>query len=381
MDRRPLFVLPPLFTLGLLASACLIGSAHLSAQEFELPTTEEYEARMRAAEQAPLFLSEDPIRMTLRTDIKWLRDQRNDSVEVEGTLTFIDLDGSEVTKPVDTRTRGNFRRNKSNCNFPPLRLDFPTSQMRGTVFEGQDKLKLVTPCNQGSDDHQNYIFDEYLAYRILNTLTPHSFRVRLVEITYEDVNGDYDTRTKVGFLIEDEDAMAARSRGTLQEVSQFHPMRSDGEYSVLVAMFNYMIANTDWSPVYFHNVKLVRTEEARFLTVPYDFDFSGLVNARYATVDPSLQDKIRRVTNRLFRGFCRPELEYSLATAPFREKRGEIEAVINGFAQRGFEEFDDGKAEDMIKFFRDFYKVVDEPKEFENKITRNCRDLETGRAP
>ncbi len=89
----------------------------------------------------------------------------------------------------------------------------------------------------------------------------------------------------------------------------------------------------------------------------------------------------RCVVGCLFRGFCRPELEYSLATAPFKEKRGEIETLINDFAQRGFEEFDEGKAEDMIKFFRDFYKVVDEPKEFENKITKSCRDLETGRAP
>lgn len=352
-----------------------------SAQEFELPTPEEYEARMRAAERAPLFQSHEAVRMTLRTDIEWLRDERNDSVEVEGTLTFVDLNGSEVTKPVDTRTRGNFRRNKSNCNFPPLRLDFPTGQMEGTLFEGQDKLKLVTPCNHGSDDHQNYVFDEYLAYRLLNVLTPYSFRVRLVEITYEDTEGDYDTRTKFGFLIEDEDALAERSRGTLQEVTQFHPMRSEGDYSTLVAMFNYMIANTDWSPVYFHNVKLVRTEDARFLTVPYDFDFSGIVNARYATVDPSLQNRIRRVTSRLFRGFCRPELEYERATAIYKEKRAEMEAVVREFAQRGYEQFDEDDAKKVIEFLEDFYEVVDDPKRFKDRITDDCRDLETGRRP
>ena len=133
-----------------------------SAQDFELPTPEEYAARAEEAENAPLFQSHDIIRMTLRTDIEWLRDERSDSVEVEGTLTFTDLDGSETVRPVDTRTRGNFRREKKNCNFPPLRLDFPTGQMDGTVFEGQDKLKLVTPCNHGRDDYQNYIFDEYL---------------------------------------------------------------------------------------------------------------------------------------------------------------------------------------------------------------------------
>ena len=69
--------------------------------------------------------------------------------------------------------------------------------------------------------------------------------MRLVEITYEDTSEDYDTRTKIGFLIEDEDEMAARALGTLEDVSQFHPARTYPDYSVLVAMFNYMIGNTD----------------------------------------------------------------------------------------------------------------------------------------
>ncbi|MDH3271243.1 MAG: CotH kinase family protein [Gemmatimonadota bacterium] len=366
----------PLVLLALLA---LVVPA--SGQEVVLPTPEEYTERAEAAEKAPLFQSHDVLRMTLRTDIEWLRDERNDSVEVEGTLTFIDGDGTEVVKPVDTRTRGNFRRNKRNCNFPPLRLDFPTRQMEGTAFEGQDKLKLVTPCNDGRDDYQNYVFDEYLAYRILNILTPYSFRVRLVEVTYEDIEDDYDTRTKYGFLIEDEEKMAERSRATFEEVTQFHPMRAQADYAVLVALFNYMIANTDWSPVYFHNVKLIRTEDARYLTVPYDFDFSGLVNARYATVDPSLQNRIRRVNQRLYRGFCRPELQRATAAPPLLEARAEIEAMINGFAALGYERFDADDAKDMLEFFEDFWEVLENDNDFKRRIIDDCRDLQTGRTP
>jgi len=372
MDRR---------TLLLALTALLVAPTLLVGQEYELPTPEEYAERAERAERAPLFQSVEPIRMTLRTDIDWLRDERNDSVEVEGTLTFIDLDGNEITKPVDTRTRGNFRRNKQNCNFPPLRLDFPTRQMEGTVFEDQDKLKLVTPCHHDRDDYQNYVMDEYLVYRLLNVLTPHSFRVRLVEITYEDVNGEYDTRTKMGFLIEDEDAMAERSRATLEEVTQFHPARTKSEFSVTVALFNYMIGNTDWSPVYFHNVKLIRTETAEFLTVPYDFDFSGMVSARYATVDPSLQNRIRRVRNRLYRGFCRPELTYPTSVQIFADHRAELEAVFTEFAALGYEEYDEDDAEDSIEYLEDFCKVVGEQDEFEDEILENCRDLQTGRQP
>ena len=367
--------LRPVAALFVLAALPVPGSA----QDYELPTAEEYAEAAAEAERAPLFQSFDVVRMTLRTDIDWLRDERNDSVEVEGTLTFVDLDGSEVVKPVDTRTRGNFRRDKKNCNFPPLRLDFPTGQMRGTLFEGQDKLKLVTPCNHGRDDYQNYIFDEYLAYRVLNILTPVSFRVRLVEITYEDIEGEYDTRTKYAFLIEDEDAMAARNNARMEDVAQFHPARTFGEYSVLVSMYNYMIANLDWSPVYFHNVKLIRTEDARFLTVPYDFDSSGTVNARYATVDPSLQNRARRVTQRLFRGFCRDELQYAPAVARFQETRDEITALYQDFATLGFEQFDADDAKDALEFFEDFYEVVDDPDEFEDEILDDCRDPLGGR--
>jgi len=362
MDPRPAAL-----ALFVLCAAPSVGAA----QVVPFPTAEEYEEKAAAAERAPLFQTHDILRMTLRTDIDWLRDERDDSTEVEGTLTFIDLDGSEVVKPVDTRARGNFRRDKSNCNFPPLRLDFPTGQMEGTVFEGQDKLKLVTPCNDGRDNYQNYIYDEYLAYRILNIVTPYSFRVRLVEVTYEDINGEYDTRTKHGFLIEDEEVLAERSRATFQEVTQFHPASTSGDFSVLVAMYNYMIANTDWSPVYFHNVKLIRTEDARFLTIPYDFDMSGTVNARYASVDPSVG--ISRVTRRAFRGFCRDELVYEPAVARFRETRDEVTALHNGFAALGFEQYDEDDAEDSLKFFENFYKVVDDPDEFEDEILDDCR--------
>jgi hypothetical protein len=349
------------------------------AQDFELPTPEEYAEAAERAENAPLFQTHDILRMTLRTRIEWIRDERSDSVQAEGTLTFIDLDGTEVVRPVKTRARGNFRRDKKTCNFPPLRLNFPKEQMEGTVFDGQDKLKLVTPCNDGRDDYQRYIFDEYLAYRVFNILTPISFRVRLVEITYEDVDGDYDTRTKYAFLIEDEDDMADRRRARFQDVTQFHPSRTFADYSVLTAMFNYMIGNTDWSPVYFHNVKLIRTEEARYLTVPYDFDSSGTVNARYATVDPALQDRARRVTNRLYRGFCRPELAYGTATARFAETRDEVTALYNEFAALGFEQYDADDAERTLKFFEKFYEVVDREDRFESRILRDCRDLETGR--
>ncbi len=364
MDRRP--VLTALTLLTALPCATL-GQVQIAGR----PTPEEYAERAEAAERAPLFQSDDPLEMTLRTDIAVIRDERNDSVEVDGTATFTDLDGTEATRPVKVRARGNFRRDKSVCNFPPLRLNFPRGDMDGTVFEGQNHLKLVTPCRDNSDDYQRYVFDEYLAYRVLNLLTPASYRVRLVHINYEDVNGDYGPKTKYGFLIESDDQMAERNHGTFLEVPQMHPIMADAEQADITAMFNYMIGNLDWSDAFFHNAGVIETEDGRHLTVPYDFDFSGVVNARYASVPEKLKDRVTRVRNRLFWGFCRPELTQSAMSMAFNLKRDQIEQLYRSFPY--YQKPD--QAKDALDYYEDFWKVIDDPSKFEREIVKKCREM------
>jgi len=65
-------------------------------------------------------------------------------------------------------------------------------------------------------------------------------------------------------------------------------------------LFEYMIGNTDVSVSGLHNIVLVRDSTTLALnTVAYDFDFSGLVNTRYSSVDPRL--RVKRVTEPLHR--------------------------------------------------------------------------------
>ena len=357
-----------------LALALLVGfslPAGADAQIDGWPTPDEFAERAAAAERAPLFQSEEPLRITLRTDIDFLRSERNDTIEVEGTATFVDLDGTETTRPVDVRVRGNFRLRRDICNFPPLRLDFPRGQMDGTVFEGQNRLKLVTPCHDERSDYQRYVFDEYLSYKVLNLLTPASYRARLVEITYEDVNDDYDTRTKYGFLLESDEQMAERNRAVFLEAPQMHPMMADGEQAAVTGLFAYMIGNTDWSAVMFHNAVVMRTEDGRHLTVPYDFDHAGVVNARYAEVSPLIAERIRNVRQRLFREFCRPELEHGRLAMIFNAQRDAITELY-----RSFPYYEDPEhAEDALEYYEGFWEVVDDPRQFERRITRDCTEM------
>jgi hypothetical protein len=341
----------------------------LGAQEPEAATPEQIEERARKARDAPLFQSRDALALTLRTDISWIRDERSDSVEVEGTLTYTDATGADVTLPVQVRARGNFRRDKRNCNFPPLRFDFAGKEVKGSVFDGQDKLKLVTPCHDSRASYQQYVLQEYLVYRVFELFTPVGFRVRLVHITYEDPDGGYDPRTKTGFLIESDDQMAERNRGEMVEAEVFNPLATDDDQSALASLFQYMIGNTDFSAPYFHNSVLVR-RGTDYLVVPYDFDWSGVVDARYAVPDPQLP--IRDVKDRMFRGFCRPRLDHEALKARFNAQRDAIRALYEGMP-----ELDKGQRERALKYYERFYETLNSPRRYQREIVDQCRNVRT----
>ena len=349
------------------ATLLLVLALGISAEAQEPKTAEEYAEEAREAENSPLFASDEPLAITLRTDIEWIRDTRNDSVEVDGTIWFPGDDGAVLETPVEVRARGEFRRSNRNCNFPPLRLDFPRGDMDGTVFEGQNRLKLVTPCHDSRDNYQEFVLKEYLVYKALGIVTPFGNRVRLLEITYEDIEDDYDRRTKLAFLIESDGQMAERLGADLQEVTQFHPVGVNGDQAVIVSMFQYLIGNSDWSPSFLHNVKLIRHQDGRYITVPYDFDFSGVVNARYA--GPPESYPIRRVTDRYFHSYCRPELQFEPLSTFFNGKKAEIIALYEGF-----ETLREDRREDVLDFYEDFWEMMDDERRFERQIVRNCQN-------
>ena len=366
----------------LTASTISLGlTGRASAQQEEEPSPEKIEARRVAAENAPLFASNDPLVLTLRTDIKLLRDKRPAEDEVDGTVTFPGPDGDTMTVPVKVRTRGNFRRSKSNCNFPPLRLNFAGKSVGGTVFEGQDKLKLVSPCQDSKDDYQQYVLQEYLVYRLYQMLTPVSFRVRLVRITYEDVNGKYDTRTKTGFLIETDKAMAERNSGQLWEWERFSPTdstdsraavrvlaRADPNEAEMMWLFEFMVGNTDFSAPFMHNVVMVRTAQQHYIWVPYDFDWSGVVNARYAVPDPKVG--VRSVRDRAFRGFCLPRVDLPSAVSRLKAIRDSIAPLYQGV--QGLE---DKQRKQALEYYDKFYEILNEPRQFERQVVKACMQI------
>jgi len=324
-------------------------------------------AAAQTAPAAPLFSSHEVLEFSLHAPWREVKNDRKDGAEdrpAELRLT----DGGEAIG-LQVRTRGNFRLRRSTCpDLPPIRLNFPTKSVEGTVFAGQDKLKLVTHCRGRNSDEQN-LLQEYLAYRVFNVLTPASFSARLVRVTYVDSERpDDDPKTKYAFIIEDEDALATRLGGEILEVPAAHPTDYDRDSMLLVALFEYMVGNTDWSLVQFHNIKLYRSDQMAVLPIPYDFDWTGLVNAPYA--EPSESVNTESVRQRVYRGYCVDGLDYQGVGALVREKREQILALtaeIPGMT--------DDARRDSRRYLEGFFETLDDPRLYDRRIVRRCRSL------
>ena len=188
--------------------------------------------------------------------------------------TVID-NGREFT--LDVTTRGRFRRR--TCALPPMMLQFDKDMLRLAGLNTHNDYKLVTPCTDGPDG-QEAILREQLAYELYHTIDPEaSFRTKLLTIHYVNT-ADGSTTTSYAILIEDTDELQSRLQADNCKDCYNAPL---AEYANAeqVALFQYMIGNSDYSTLLTRNLKLLRTADGRLTSVPYDFDFSGLVSPSY----------------------------------------------------------------------------------------------------
>lgn len=169
---------------------------------------------------------------------------------------------------------------------------------------------MVTHCKSDNNRAERNVLDEYTAYRIFNLISDASYRVRLVRITYSDTDEKLKDleREYYGFFIETDVELAARLGGQVAEISGIHYSHLDDHQTTLGFVFQYLIGDTDYSlltaeseDMCCHNVDLFDVD-GQLVPVPYDFDFSGLVNAAYAK--PNAVVKLKRVTQRRYIGYC-----------------------------------------------------------------------------
>ena len=258
-------------------------------------------------------------------------------------------DGTQVNERVQLTKRGHSR--GELCYVPPLliKFNYKDSAALGTL----KTLKLVSECKIPEDQ---LLLKEFLIYKMYNLIDKKSFRVRLVKMNFQDSAGKSKTVSEYAFLLEDVKDLAKRNnctefRGRLnQEFVDRHQM-------TIVALFQYMIGNTDWGVSVDHNIRLLSDKKdstKKPYAVPYDFDFSGLVNAYYALPDDRLG--IESVTQRVYRGYSRtmPELQEALDT--FRLKKNEIYSLIKEFGL-----LTPKTKREMTDYLDDFFKQIQDP--------------------
>jgi hypothetical protein len=202
-------------------------------------------------------------------------------------------------------------------------------------------------------------------------LTDTSFRVRLADIDYINNNGKSKIIRSYGFFIEPLELMGERIQAVPVESVALNQKNIIPEMMDRVAIFNYMIGNTDWSVPGQHNCKVLSGNNVKYpglgLIVPYDFDYSGLVNAHYAIPAEGLG--IENVTQRRFLGICRPEETYARELKEFSDKKTEFYKVINEFTY-----LSDKDKKEMISYLDEFYRNLDKISGILNVFKNECKE-------
>ena len=316
----------------------------------------------------PLFATRDPLAFTLTANFGRISRERDSTSkkEFDGTLVVRDEAGTERSVKVKLRTRGHFRLMARTCRFVNLLVRFPDKGLTGTPFEGQKSLKLGAHC-QTDSKYEQYLLKEYLAYRIFNLVTDVSFRARLSKGTYMDSASGRSLETRVALWIEHEDDVAARSRGQMRDLRRALFADVDAQTLDQMALFEYAIGNTDWSMYALHNVRVIRQDNGTVLPVPYDFDFSGLVDASYAMPPPQLA--IKSVRQRVFRGPCRPPDVITGRLTLWQERRA---AILNEVGQ--VQGLDPREAQYTREYLTEFFDMINDPRQVKRALIDACLD-------
>ena len=312
-----------------------------------------------------LFRSDEIIKMELRSDFSAIQKDRDENPEYhDGELIYYSTGGEPTKLAVRVMVRGHFRLKPTNCNFPPLLLNFKKNEVKNTIFQNQDRLKLVTPCQSEED-----LIDEYTIYKMYNQVTDLSLKVRLVKIIYFDTSLNKMVFEKYSFFIEDKEHAAERNNAIAKD-RFLTPFDLNKDNYIKLSVFQYLIGNEDWWISSRKNIIVMQPEDTSegLFAVPYDFDFSGFVSAEY-TKPRGVPDYLL-IDRREYKGICFTDDEFNEVFEFYRKLRPVFESIINN--QDLISSYSRRR---VLRYLNEFYTVID------NKylIRQNIRNVcETG---
>ncbi|VAW06468.1 hypothetical protein MNBD_ALPHA05-480 [hydrothermal vent metagenome] len=322
----------------------------------------------------PLFRDDSILKIRIEAPFSKIKASSARSTDPYPAILYLDGEAPE-RHVIELSARGNSRRDKNTCTFAPLRVAFSEKPVDSSLFDGQKRLKLVTHC-KSSKSFQQYYLLEYTAYKLFNVITPISLKVRLAEIDYINSKNGKTIITRYGFFIEDADDTAKRNKLKELDVADARLSQLDTQAAARYALFQYMIGNLDWAmhdavagKDCCHNTKLLgptKDASSGIIPLPYDFDYSGLVDTPYAV--PPLRIPIRSVTTRRYRGYCVHNDAVRETANRFNQNR---DALYQAIAQTPA--LNENKRATAMQYLDRFFDVITDPVKMEKRLFSNCR--------
>jgi len=287
------------------------------------------------------------IPVTLQGNITNLLEDKFNKKERLGAFSFSDSLGKKITLPVRFETRGKTR--LVRCEIPPVMIYFDKTALKEQRVKDYPKLKVVMPCAQDSQS-VDLLHRELLIYKLYALVSDFHFRIQAAELICLDSTSQDTTHVFPAFFIESDKEF--RKRTDTEELSEYNIQWSDldCEQAEITALFQYMISNTDWKVDHKHNLKYFRNDEhAPLILVPYDFDFSGFVNAHYAKPNPDYRQ--RHVRQRIYLG--KKDVFLLKAIQKFSNKEAEILKMVDEYPHLSAE-----SKIDINTFLAPFFKCL-----------------------
>ena len=310
-----------------------------------------------------LMRSDTAIDLYLTLNWRELEKKKADKAYLPAHAMFRTINGDTISLEIKARARGN--RRLEICSYAPLKIKFDKNELVKLLYKPHNEMDVVHHCHKG-DQFDQYIFREYLAYKLYQELSPYSYQVQLVRLHYLNPDGTVANEPSIGFLVENTEELADRVGAKRVKVPVISKNAIDRMTLLKVCIFQYMIGNTDWYITNRHNLEFIGVPGIPFLvTVPYDFDYSGLVGTPYGTHHESL--KLVSTTIRYYQGKCETEEDVHNTLKEFIAKKERLLTMA-----REIPGMDERSIKYVVDYLEEFFAIIENPKKVEYNILHHC---------
>lgn len=304
-------------------------------------------------EEQPLFswlMDQPDVAIELSITEKELKENFNDdNAKTPGTMTVITAPNEQLVFNATFKPGGKSRR--AICKHPPIKINLKKKELANFNYTPEyDRLKIVMQC-QDAKTMSESIRLEKLVYDLHNVITPFSHKAHLIRAKTVDQKRYLD-----GILLETREDLSLRNEIKEVETKSIATEILDRREYLKMCLFQYMIANTDWSARKMHNSKFYQAlDKSFYTTIPYDFDYAGLINNNYAQTPEQLP--ITDVTQRYFMDKLVSLEELKQGVSDMLALESDILSVV-----QNADYISDGSKKRVTKFLEGFFKTIKDDK-------------------